>query len=151
MKNLIDSCKTKVKHISTSSQRRLNGFQWNTTCSLHHSIRKWIPYSLIFKKNIESLPAHVMESVTENQRIKSFFEFTPHLWLQCLKKMISRSLSHEIALGISLRWLSGPKHQDTYLNPNDSYWERTGVLLFERLIWTDLLFSAICFFIVNNC
>jgi hypothetical protein len=31
MKNLTDSCKTKVKHTPTSCQRRLCGFQLNTT------------------------------------------------------------------------------------------------------------------------
>jgi hypothetical protein len=50
MKNLIDSCKTKVKHASTSCQRRLYGFQRNTACSLYHSIRNLILYSLLFKK-----------------------------------------------------------------------------------------------------
>jgi hypothetical protein len=50
IKSLTESCKTKVKHTPISCQRRLYGFQWNTTCSLYHLIRKWILYSLIFLK-----------------------------------------------------------------------------------------------------
>jgi hypothetical protein len=107
IKNLTDSWKTKVKRTSTSCQRRLYGFQWNRTCSLNHSICKWILCSIIFKKYLATTSSYYGKR-GRNQRIKSFFRIysppqSPRVVQNFLKRFLLQIALPERAL--HLLWL----------------------------------------------